>query len=69
MLQHYANNKKFIGKYHLYGHYKAGQDKLKIPISIEILKDKFLTYTKNIIKYKEHETLGLSDTDPQCFFN
>lgn len=67
MLEHYANNKKFNGKYHLYGHYKAGQDKLTLPILLDTLKDTFLTFTKKNIKYEEHKRLGLSDNDLEDF--
>jgi hypothetical protein len=66
MLNHYLDVKQ--GKvqpinYKLYGFYESGQDKLTQPITIEFLKEHFLTYTKNTIKQKHHEDLGLNDTD------
>ncbi len=42
MLQHYAEKKPSDIKYHIYGHYKSGQDKLE-KITIESLKSNFLT--------------------------
>ena len=72
MLQHFKELKDKSEpqiKYHLYGHYKSGQDKLSLPINISFLKDKFLTYTSNKKKEEEHINLGLSDTDLQEFLD
>jgi hypothetical protein len=58
-------------KYKLRGHYKSGHSKLSLPLSIQNLKDNFLTYTRtekindvNIkVKHYHHTELNLSDTD------
>ena len=72
MLQHFKEVKsghmKKI-KYYLYGHYKSGQEKLSLPIDINFLKLKFLTYSQNKIKIEEHEKLGLSDDDLSEFLS
>ncbi|MRI32609.1 hypothetical protein EOPP23_06360 [Endozoicomonas sp. OPT23] len=67
MLEHFAKNRNLVGKYYLFGHYKSGQNKLPTEITIEFLKDKFLTYTKNKIKYQEYLILGLTDNDLEEF--
>ncbi len=72
MLQHFKklkDNSEPQIKYNLYGHYKSGQDKLSLPISLSFLKDKFLTYTSKKKKEEEHLNLGLSDTDLQDFLD
>lgn len=61
MLTHFSKNPEFFGKYHLYGHYKDGQYKLKLPIELDYLKDKFLTYKREKIEHKLHSELGLND--------
>ncbi len=55
--------------YQLYGHYKSGHSKLSLPLSIKSLKENFLTYTKDRVKYEHHIKLGLSDGDLQEFIN
>ncbi len=67
MLKHFSQHRNLIGKYHLYGHYKDGQDKLPKSIDITFLKENFLTYTKSKVQYKSHEDLNLSDSDLQKF--
>jgi hypothetical protein len=74
MLNHFKEvklgNKPEI-KFKLRGYYKSGQSKLILPITIQILKDSFLTYTRtekisNIntkVKHFHHTELGLTDTD------
>ena len=84
MLKHYAGLLKSGSptiKYHLYGHYKSGQAKLSLPLSIDYIKDNFLTYTKSesIVKdgkkttkrvtHKLFEELGLSDEDLSDFIS
>lgn len=57
--------------YKLRGHYKSGQSKLTLPLTIQYLKDNFLTYTRtekkgNInskVKHIHHDELGLNDSD------
>lgn len=74
MLNHFKEvklgNKAEI-KYKLRGYYKAGHSKLALPLSIQNLKDNFLTYTRtekinNVntkVKHFHHIELGLSDAD------
>ncbi len=72
MLNHFKNVKDGINsqiKYHLYGHYNSGQNKLSLPITVEFLKEKFLTYKIKNVQQKHHELLCLSDTDLQEFVN
>ena len=66
MLKHYLDVKNGIAQsvnYKLYGFYQSGQDKLTLPITVDFLKEHFLTYTKDRIKHKHHEDLGLNDTE------
>jgi len=69
MLEHFSIDKKSVGKYYLFGHYKDGQEKLPVSISLIFLKEKFLTYKKDKVEFKEHDKLGLSDTDLQEFLD
>lgn len=84
MLKHYAGLLKSgspIIKYHLFGHYKSGQEKLSLPLSNDYLKTNFLTYTKNEsividekkttkrVTHKLYEELGLSDENLSDFIN
>ena len=74
MLNHFKEvklgNKAEI-KYKLRGHYKSGHSKLALPISIQNLKDNFLTYTRtkkisNVntkVKHLHHIELNLSDAE------
>lgn len=66
MLNHFKDVKNGIStqiKYHLYGHYNSGQEKLALPISIDFFKDHFLIYKSNGIRKEHHTILGLSDSD------
>lgn len=66
MLTHFMNEKqkgKAPIKYVLYGYYQRGQHKLRLPISINDLKNNFLTYTKDKTKQYHHDNIGASDTD------
>jgi hypothetical protein len=72
MLSHYSevkNGTKNRINYNLYGFYQSGQHKLTLPIDIDFLKNNFLTYTKDKVKYYHHEDLGLSDIDLNDFLN
>lgn len=55
--------------YILYGHFQKGQEKLKLPIDIAFLKDKFLTYKQDDVKYYHHISLGLTDDDLKSFLS
>jgi hypothetical protein len=56
-------------KYHLYGHYNSGQSKLTLPLTVDFLKDKFLTYKSDGIQNEHHTVLALSDSDLQEFLD
>lgn len=74
MLNHFnevkAGNQTELN-YKLRGYYKSGQSKLILPLTIQYLKDNFLTYTKtektgkvNVkVKHIHHIELGLIDSD------
>lgn len=74
MLNHFkeekAGNQNEL-KYKLRGYYKSGQSKLTLPLTLQYLKDNFLTYTRtdkngNIntkVKHIHHIELGLDDLD------
>lgn len=75
MLQHFAENTNSGIKYHLYGHYKSGHEKLT-ELTIESLKTNFLTYKKTEknkqdkkvqVTHLVHDELGLSDHDLDSF--
>lgn len=72
MLTDYAKRlagKEVIYKYTLYGYYPSGHEKLALPLTIEYLKENFLTYNEfhmiNNVKTKKtilvHEDLNIDD--------
>lgn len=70
MLNHYRDvidGKKTKVKYKYYGHFKSGQSKLTLPITLDFLKSNFLTYTKSKIEIKHYEDLKLSDNQLEDF--
>ncbi|MEZ8012362.1 MULTISPECIES: DUF4297 family anti-phage-associated protein [Vibrio] len=67
MLEHFKSNPTSINKYHIYGHYKSGHEKLVLPITLTYLKEKFLTYKKDKIEIREYERLGIDDSDLNKF--
>jgi hypothetical protein len=75
MLKHFAENIESGIKYHLYGHYKSGQEKLS-ELTIELLKTTFLTFKKMEkdeqgekvqVTHLVYEELKLSDDDLNSF--
>jgi len=67
----FSNRKKqndSLITYILYGHYRGGQDKLPDKIDIHFIKEKFLTYSKDKIKYELHNELKLKDEDILQFY-
>lgn len=72
MLDHFKSVKNGTStkiKYQLYGHYKSGQSKLTLPISVKFLKENFLTYISSKVKHEHHIKLGFSDADLQEFID
>ncbi|MGO3882895.1 MAG: DUF4297 family anti-phage-associated protein [Proteus vulgaris] len=69
MLTHYKENKQKGVNYYLFGHYKAGQHKLALPLSVDFFKTNFLTYIENKIKHEYHIESELSDEDLTNFLN
>ena len=72
MLNHYLTVKNGTAQaidYKLYGFYQSGHEKLTIPITVEFLKEHFLTYTENKTKQRHHENLGLNDNDLTVFLS
>lgn len=75
MIRHFSENRNSNVKYHLYGHYKSGQEKLP-NLTCENLKKNFLTYSKNhkgdnnnktSVKIYVHADLDLTDDDLKEF--
>lgn len=72
MLEHFSNCMRSndpIIKYLLRGCYKYGQEKLSLPIDIDFLKEKFLTFTEKGTKVELHKVLSLSDDDLKLFLD
>lgn len=70
MLNHFnelKNTKAKNVRYHLYGHYSGGQEKLKLPLTIDYLKKHFLTFKKEGKKIELHKNLALTDADLKKF--
>ncbi|MEO9804800.1 MAG: DUF4297 family anti-phage-associated protein [Reichenbachiella sp.] len=70
MLSHFKelrDSDKPTINYHLYGHYNSGQEKLNLPVDLDFLKDKFLTYKKDKIIHYHHDELSLSDSCLESF--
>lgn len=74
MLNHFKDiklGKKTEIKYKLRGFYQSGQSKLSLPLSIQNLKDDFLTYThtekingvRTKVKHFHHDDLNLNDVE------
>lgn len=74
MLNHFKEVKlgnQALIKYMLRGHYESGQSKLTLPLSLQNLKDDFLTYTRtektNLkstkVKHLHYEDLDLNDDE------
>lgn len=77
MLRHFAENRNSDVKYHLYGHYESGHEKLA-SLSCASLKSNFLTYSKTEkdnggkkqkVIHCIHEELNLTDNDLEEFLD
>lgn len=65
MLRHYSGagcptDQGFY--YRVYGHYKAGQEKLPADFDLEFLKKNFLTYKHDNVVHEVYTELGVDDT-------
>jgi hypothetical protein len=69
MLRHFVGSPSSVKKYYLYGHYKSGQDKLTLPLSVDFLKDKFLSYVDGKSQVFLHEDLHVSDSNLEIFLS
>lgn len=72
MLSNFAelkNNNSPVVQYHLYGHYKSGQNKLTLPIDLIFLKDKLLTYRSGGTQKQHHIELGITDSELEEFMD
>lgn len=54
-------------KYHIYGKYQSGQEKLTLPFDIAFLKKHFLTFTHKSKQHNYHTEEGLSDANLEDF--
>lgn len=72
MFEHYVSllkNNDCLIKYNLYCFFSTGIEKLNLPITLEFLKNKLLTYTKNHTKIVLYENLRISDEQLNIFLN
>lgn len=67
MLKNFKDNMDSGLKYYIYGSYKDGQDKLPDTISVQFLKDNFLTYNEKKVTHEVHTELCLSDENLGLF--
>lgn len=69
MLMHFAEHKDDPVKYtyRLFGHFKEGQESIPDTITVDYLKNRLLTYTKDKLKHETHVELGLTDKDLAVF--
>lgn len=71
MLTHYKDNQ--AGRkdtyYRIYGNFLSGQNKLPHTITVNFLKEEFLTYTRNKVRHKFYQENGLSDAELQDFIS
>ena len=72
MVTHYITEKRNGNKpikYFLYGYFKDGHEKLEYPITLENLKENFLTFTEKKQKQYHHINIGATDTELQEFLS
>tara|TARA_R110002012_G_scaffold263456_1_gene446327 strand:- start:167848 stop:169056 length:1209 start_codon:yes stop_codon:yes gene_type:complete len=72
MISHFSETNKTNStpiKYHLYGHYKTGHDKLKLPLDSAYLKKYFLTYKESGHEIEHHKDLKLTDAEIDKFLS
>ena len=72
MLGHFIDEKRKgnkVLKYLLYGFYHSGHHKLSLPLSIDNLKNNFLTYTTKGLKKYHHTDIGASDSELNEFIS
>jgi hypothetical protein len=72
MVSHFVTEKrngKNPIKYLLYGYFKTGHNKLALPLTLESLKNNFLTYTEKEKKQYHHINIGATDAELQEFLS
>lgn len=72
MISHFSETIKTNStpiNYHLYGHYKTGQNKLKLPLNSAYLKKNFLTYKSSGNEIEHHKDLKLTDVEIDKFLS
>lgn len=72
MISHFSEINKTNStpiRYHLYGHYKTGHDKLKLPLDSGYLKKHFLTYKSSGNQIEHHKDLNLTDAEIDEFLS
>lgn len=61
MLRDYVNHLDSALKYKLYGYYRSGTDKLTLPLTVDFVKEHFLTYTEKGVAHVFHTENGITD--------
>ena len=61
MVQHFSTNRHENISYKLYGRYASGEETIPIPLTIDFLKNKLLTFKKDKITHVLHEELNIDD--------
>lgn len=69
MLQNYVKHSGSVIKYKLYGFYKSGKDKLTLPLTVDFVKNHFLTYTYQGVPHEFHIENNISDTQISAFIS
>lgn len=69
MLQNYVKHSGGTLKYKLYGFYKSGKDKLTLPLTVDFVKNRFLTYTYQGVPHEFHIENDINDTQISAFIS
>lgn len=70
MLKHFKAEKfntKF--QYRLFGHYKSGQDKLELPLTLDFLKNNLLKYEEKGVLHEVWVELSINDAELLTFIS
>ena len=68
MLHGFTHNGNKL-KYKLYGSYKSGTNKLVLPLTLDFVKEHFLTYSSKGTQHEFHIDEGISDDQITDFIN